>query len=236
MPSFTPIEKQLAAPVLSGTGATSLYAPAANTVGVVESLTITNVSASSAKAKLFYDDGKAGTKDETTALLWNLELQPGETEHLGPNLLCLPLGSNDELFCQADNASRLLFTCSGGEVTSTDYTEVVEGFLGKSRPVADTETQIFSPSVSVDSVEVRLIVCCNVGANDETFRIYLDHDGSTYSNLTALFWDIEIPPGSSEFLKGRWGMADGSGNLAARANTNNNINFMAFGTQYDSAS
>ena len=63
--------------------------------------------------------------------------------------------------------------------------------LGQTRPSNTTATSIYSPGSSVTAV-VRNIHCCNTSGATATFRIFVDDDGTTYDETTALFWDVTL--------------------------------------------
>lgn len=99
----------------SSTTAQSLYSPAASTTWVGKSLAICNTSGSVAKARVFHDENGT-TYDESTALIWDVELEADETVFID-SLLC---GSDSagNVGVRTDTANALTFTFYGAEITA----------------------------------------------------------------------------------------------------------------------
>lgn len=62
--------------------------------------------------------------------------------------------------------------------------------LGQENPGASNTTLYSLPLGKVTEVKTILIV--NTGATDQTFRIFVDPNGSTFNASTALFWDTPL--------------------------------------------
>jgi hypothetical protein len=102
--------------------------------------------------------------------------------------------------------------------------------LGQARPANTTAVSIYSPGASVTGI-VKNIVVCNTSGASATMRLFLDDDGTTYDETTALFWDVQLDADSSLQLDGHWGMNDSSGNLAVRTDTNDALTFTVHGVE-----
>ena len=102
--------------------------------------------------------------------------------------------------------------------------------LGQSRPSDTTAASIYSPPVNA-AAKITRIVVCNTAATSQTFRIFLDHDGTTYDENTALFWDIVTPTDTTVEIEGDWFMTDDSGNLAVRSDLASAFTFTVFGME-----
>lgn len=86
----------------------------------------------------------------------------------------------------------------------------------------------YSPGASETAI-IKSIVVCNQSGSDDTYRIYLDDDGTTYSQETALFYDVTIAAGDTHLISCYWPMNNSSGNLAVEAATTDAVTFTIFG-------
>lgn len=94
----------------SGTSAVSLYSPGQPQQPILKRIWITNVSASSAKYSLFFDNNGV-TYDETTSIAFEVALLAGQTEYLD---LEIPMSvSTGNLAVQTSIADALNFTLFG---------------------------------------------------------------------------------------------------------------------------
>lgn len=103
--------------------------------------------------------------------------------------------------------------------------------LAQSRPSDTNATSVYSPLASTQTQITRIVVC-NTAATSQKFRIFLDHDGTTYDESTALFWDITVPTETTVEIKGDWWMTDSAGNLAVRSDLANAFTFTVFGAEH----
>ncbi len=90
---------------------------------------------------------------------------------------------------------------------------------------------VYSPAVGTKMI-LKLIHICNHSAAAAAFRLFLDHDGTTYDETTDLEWDVDIEPGQSwtgtySFL----GMTDDAGNLAYRTSVANALTITVSGME-----
>ncbi len=103
--------------------------------------------------------------------------------------------------------------------------------LGQSRPANTIAVSIYSPALNVVGFVQRVHVCNQTGST-ATFRIFVDNDGATYDETTALEFDKSVGANNSvEFDYGEQGMpmSDDAGNLAVRTGTNNALTFTVWG-------
>lgn len=103
--------------------------------------------------------------------------------------------------------------------------------LGQSRPSDTNAASIYSPPVNTFAQITRLLVC-NTAATTQKFRIFLDHDGTTYDESTALFWDVVTPTDTTVEIEGDWWMSDSAGNLAIRTDLASAFTFTVFGAEH----
>ena len=103
--------------------------------------------------------------------------------------------------------------------------------LAQLRPADTNAASLYSPPAN-RSVELTKLLICNQTGSSVTFRLFLDDNGTTYDQTTALFYDQSISANLTwtEDLKG-WGMVDSSGNLAVRSSTNDALTFTLFGKE-----
>jgi len=62
-------------------------------------------------------------------------------------------------------------------------------------------------------------------------RIFLDDDGTTYDESTALYWDIDIATKTTLSIDTFWAMNNSSGNLAYRTSVDNALTITIFGAE-----
>lgn len=102
--------------------------------------------------------------------------------------------------------------------------------LGQLRPANTTAASIYTPGDGVIAL-IDSIVVCNTGAGPCLYRIFHDDDGTTYDQSTALYYDISLATKMAVVLEPGIYMANGSGNLAVRTNTANDLTFTVYGRQ-----
>ncbi len=102
--------------------------------------------------------------------------------------------------------------------------------LAQSRPGNTSAISVYSPPASTRA-EILNIIVCNTTSASHDFRIFLDADGTTYNETTALFWDIPVPGESTLQIGAGWWMNKSSGNLAVRTDTASAFTFTVFGAE-----
>lgn len=102
--------------------------------------------------------------------------------------------------------------------------------LGQLRPANTTAASLYSPGTGV-TTRVELIVVCNQSGSSAKYRIFMDDNGTTYDQTTALFYDILLGADQSDSIEGSYFMDDVDGNLAVRTDTNNALTFTCFGRE-----
>jgi hypothetical protein len=90
-------------------------------------------------------------------------------------------------------------------------------------------TSIYSPTSG--TTIITSIVVCNYSSSADAFSIYLDDDGTTYTDTTALYRDVAIPANTTIQIDCHWGMNNTSGNLAIDAVTASRITVTVFGVE-----
>ena len=108
---------------------------------------------------------------------------------------------------------------------------IAESQLGQSRPpTGGTAVSAYSPGASTTAI-IKSITVCNQSGVADTYRIFLDDDGTTYDATTALFFDVAIAADETHILSVYWPMDDATGNLAVSAASNNAVTFTIFGLE-----
>lgn len=103
--------------------------------------------------------------------------------------------------------------------------------LAQLRPADTNAASIYSPRANIVA-EITRILVCNVSAAPATFRIFLDDDGTTYDETTALFWDAPLSDGIGPWIiEAGWGMKNSAGNLAVRSSVGDALTFTVFGRE-----
>ena len=102
--------------------------------------------------------------------------------------------------------------------------------LGQHRINSTTATSLYSPGASTTTI-IKSIVVCNQSGTVDTFRLFIDDDGTTYDQTTALYYDVSIAAGTTVQIDTYWPMNDADGNLATQNATANALTFTAFGVE-----
>lgn len=102
--------------------------------------------------------------------------------------------------------------------------------LGQLRPANTTAATLYSPGASVTTI-IKSIVVCNQTASSAKYRIFMDDDGTTFDEATALFFDITIGANSTDQIDTFYAMNNSSGALGVRTDTNSALTFTCFGTE-----
>ena len=103
--------------------------------------------------------------------------------------------------------------------------------LAQARNSNTTATSIYSPPAGTTTI-IRCIVICNTSAAAADVRIFLDNDGTTYDQNTALVYDAAVPAGGDPVqMDGFYVMDSSSGNLAYRTSVGNALTVTLFGVE-----
>src|SRR3990167_3542269 len=103
--------------------------------------------------------------------------------------------------------------------------------LGQLRPSNTTAASLYKPAVNVIGVPLWLYIC-NTTAGGLTYRVFIDADGTTYDETTALAFDKAIA--ANDFATLDFGpdglpMPDSAGNLAVRTSAGSGLTFTCWG-------
>jgi len=101
--------------------------------------------------------------------------------------------------------------------------------LGQRRLSAQAES-IYSPAAGVTAV-VKSVVVSNVQGSAANLFLYLDDDGTTYDQSTAMMYDLVIASSTTVEVHTFWPMNNSSGNVAARSNASSYLTVTIFGAE-----
>ncbi len=100
--------------------------------------------------------------------------------------------------------------------------------LGQARPGDTNAVSIFSPSTR-DRHTVKNIIICNTTTSVATYRLFVDEDGTTYDQTTAIAYDVSIAANTTDLWEVELYMNDPGGNLAVRSGTSSALTFTVNG-------
>ncbi len=102
--------------------------------------------------------------------------------------------------------------------------------LAQNRPANTTAASLYSPADGIVSEITHLVICNTSGASAKA-RVFHDDDGTTYSEVTSLYWDIAVAADTSVEIDVAIYMSNSSGNLAIRSDTADALTFTAYGLE-----
>ena len=102
--------------------------------------------------------------------------------------------------------------------------------LGQLRPADTVAASLYSPPANV-VVRIDTIVITNTSGANANARVFLDIDGTTYDETTALIWDLTLASGDYIIVEGPFYMNQDAGNLGVRSSVGNALTFSAFGDE-----
>lgn len=100
--------------------------------------------------------------------------------------------------------------------------------LAQARPNTATVVALYSPA---QRAIIKRVIICNTTAGASLFRMYLDDDGSTFDESTALFWDKTVAAGETIFQDAYWAMDNPDGNVGVRSATAQALTYTLFGDE-----
>ena len=102
--------------------------------------------------------------------------------------------------------------------------------LGQARPANTTAVSLYSPGTGVTAI-IKGVFIANTTGTAAKFRLFVDDDGTTYDESTALYWDASVPANSTVEICTFMAMNNASGNMAVRTDTASALTFTAFGAE-----
>ena len=108
--------------------------------------------------------------------------------------------------------------------------QLEEKQLAQARLTDTNAASIYSPAAKTTAI-IKSVVICNQTTSAATFRIFLDDNGTTYDQTTALFYDAPLAAKTTVSIDTFWAMNEATGNLAFRSNTSSAITITVFGAE-----
>ena len=106
---------------------------------------------------------------------------------------------------------------------------IQEQQLGQQRPpTGGTAVSLYSPGASETGI-VKSITVTNTSGASATYRIFVDDNGTTFDQTTAVAYDVTLGGGEFHVLSIYWPLDDATGAVGVECDTNNAITFTAFG-------
>jgi hypothetical protein len=102
--------------------------------------------------------------------------------------------------------------------------------LGQVRPANTTAASLYSPDANTTGIAKNLVIC-NTTTATAKFRIFVDDDGSTYDQTTALFYDVTILGNQTIQIDMFTPIDNAAGNIAVRTSIANALTFTLFGAE-----
>ena len=108
--------------------------------------------------------------------------------------------------------------------------------LAQSRPGDTNAVSAYSPGTRI-STRISKIFVANTTGTAATFRLFLDVNGTTYDETTALYYDHSVAANDTLIIPEGGGdldiwMVDSSGNLAVRTGTLSALTFTVYGEEH----
>jgi hypothetical protein len=101
--------------------------------------------------------------------------------------------------------------------------------LGQTKPANTTAVSIYSPTTLAI---VDTIIVANTTGSAAVYSIFLDSDGTTYTEDTALFFSVSLAANTSVvYTDLKIPMNGTASNLAVKTGTNNALTFTVFGAE-----
>jgi len=100
--------------------------------------------------------------------------------------------------------------------------------LGQVRPSNTVPFLIYQPS-GRDRCVITNIIVCNTTSSIVTYRIFVDEDGTTYDQTTAIAYDIPLTGNTTDIWEFPIYMNDPAGTCAVQTGTGGALTFTANG-------
>jgi len=100
--------------------------------------------------------------------------------------------------------------------------------LGQSRDNDTSTHAVYTPS-SVTGI-IKTITLANTSGSAANIRVFIDNDGTTYDQSSALLYDTSIPANSTVVVTGYW-IVENGGNVAYQQGTANAVTITVDGAE-----
>jgi hypothetical protein len=102
--------------------------------------------------------------------------------------------------------------------------------LGQAREASTNAVSVYSPAASTTGI-IKTILLANTSGADATFRLFVDDDGTTYTEVTAIAWDVPILADQMIEIQTFIPMDTAAGNFAYRSSVASAITITLFGAE-----
>ena len=102
--------------------------------------------------------------------------------------------------------------------------------LGQARENSTNAVSVYSPPEKLEAT-IKSIRVCNTSGAAATVRMFIDHDGTTYDETTAIVWDMVVPIGGAITDTDIHYMNLAAGNLAYRSSVANALTITVEGEE-----
>ena len=102
--------------------------------------------------------------------------------------------------------------------------------LGQLRPANTTAALLYSPASSTETI-IHNVVICNTSGASAKYRLFVDDDGTTYDEESAIAWDVNLPADTTDVFEVKITMNKSAGALGVRTDTNSALTFTANGQE-----
>ena len=102
--------------------------------------------------------------------------------------------------------------------------------LAQARENSTNAVSVYSPAASTTAI-IKTIFLCETSGAAVTYRLFVDDDGSTYDQSTAIAYDVDLLANEMLEIQTFIAMDDSSGNFAYRSSVANAITITLFGAE-----
>ena len=107
---------------------------------------------------------------------------------------------------------------------------IQEKQLGQARENSTNAVSVYSPAASTTAL-IKGVMIANTTVSDVTVRIFVDDDGTTYDENTAIAYDVTVLANNVWYFDTLIAMNNSSGNIAYRSSVANALTITIFGAE-----
>jgi hypothetical protein len=211
--------------ILSAATPTVLFVPESQNNTIVDSLVVTNSDTISHRYSIYHDDN-GSTANTTTAIASNVAIAAGDTHTYSGLYISDTTGR-----ILVEDIDGLLLTFSAyGSVNKNSASLVQWKMLGQTRPAVTTNIAMFNPT-STSQTQITDIYITNRNAGAQTFRIFIDDNGSTADINTLRWYDYVIQKNEVIHITDKLWMNDVAGTFIFRSSVANDLTCTVYGIE-----
>lgn len=102
--------------------------------------------------------------------------------------------------------------------------------LGQSRPAGTAAASIYSPPANTTTI-IKTIIVSNVSSASMKYSIFMDDNGTTYDQTTAIAYNVVLAKESTIVIDTFLAMNDATGNIAFQVDTADSATISIFGAE-----